>query len=161
MQGSRLVTRPSCRSMRQSLSVSNAYARRRLDTLLKRLSSSSVHRVIKRKDRFDRLREPFRTRARKIGSTVVLLIAASIIVTGLYYGNARPSSVSCTNGAVNYPSCDSCSSTEVYNLSIHACECGNGNRNAPYCTRPCANNALNYPACDVCPDATDVRCPPY
>jgi hypothetical protein len=99
-------------------------------------------------------------------SMMVLLFAVSTVGAGLYL-SARPSGPSCSNRALNYPSCNTCGSRETYSLSTNWCVCANGAVNAPSCNRRCANNALNPPqggnprACDLCPDnQTDVVCSP-
>src|SRR6266566_1155958 len=82
-------------------------------------------------------------------------------VCGGFYLSARPSGPSCSNGAVNYPPCNSCGSRETYSSSANLCFCTDEAVNAPKCNRWCANNAINPPNCDRCPDNhTDIVCPP-
>ena len=97
---------------------------------------------------------------RIVAVIVVVLVASSGIGAGFYLAT-RPSGPSCANGALNYPSCNACGSTENYSASTNTCSCANGAVNKPECNRWCANNAINPPACDRCPDnQTDVVCPP-
>lgn len=104
---------------------------------------------------------PFWTRPWVVVSAVVVVVAFSSVVAGLYLGNGHQVGPSCTNNAVNYPSCDGCKPPEVYNASVNACGCESGYRNPPYCNRPCANNDINYPHCDLCLGVgTDVPCTP-
>jgi hypothetical protein len=103
---------------------------------------------------------PFWTGTRILALMVVILVPISTVGAGLYL-SARPSGPSCSNGAVNYPPCNSCSSLEKYNSSTNSCSCTNGAVNGPKCNRWCANNAINPPSCDRCPDnQTDIVCPP-
>ena len=103
---------------------------------------------------------PFWTATKIVASMVVVLIAVSSVGAGLYL-SARPSGPSCTNRAVNYPSCNSCGSSETYSSSTNSCFCTNGAVNPSHCNRWCANNAINPPSCDRCPDnQTDMVCPP-
>jgi hypothetical protein len=103
---------------------------------------------------------PFWTGTRIVASMIVVLVAVSTVGTGLYL-SARPLGPSCSNRAVNYPSCNSCSSQETFISSIDTCACTNSAVNPPSCDRWCANNAINPPNCDRCPDNhTDVVCPP-
>jgi hypothetical protein len=116
----------------------------------------------------------FWTATKFIALTVVVLIALSSVGAGLYL-YARPSGPSCTNDALNYPSCNACGSSTAFNSSTNTCVCTNvitvnnsggvpvvrGAVNPPACNRFCANNAINPPGCDQCPDNhTDVVCPP-
>jgi hypothetical protein len=103
---------------------------------------------------------PFWTGTRFVASLVVVLVAVSSVGAGLYL-SARPSGPSCSNRALNYPSCNSCDSRETYILSTNTCTCTSGAVNPPSCNRFCANNAINPPNCDRCPDNhTDIVCPP-
>ena len=106
----------------------------------------------------------FWTTTRILVSSIVVLVAISSIAAGAYYSPPRASTPSCTNGAVNYASCDSCGSLATYNTSRQACFCTNGGRNPPSCNNFCANNAINPPNCDWCPDNHSVDlgvvCPP-
>ncbi len=107
-----------------------------------------------------RLLPPFWTATRTAASIVIVLVAVSSVGAGMYL-SARPSGPSCSNGAVNYPSCKSCSSSETFSSSTNECFCTNGAVNGPKCNRWCANNAINPPSCDRCPDnQTDVVCAP-
>jgi hypothetical protein len=102
----------------------------------------------------------FWTATKIIVLTVVVLVAISSVGAGLYL-SARPSGPSCSNQALNYPSCNTCGSSETYTVSTNVCSCTNQAVNPPSCDRYCANNAINPPACDRCPDnQTDVVCPP-
>jgi hypothetical protein len=103
---------------------------------------------------------PFWTGTKIVAMMVVVGVAVSTVGAGLYL-SARPSGLSCSNSAVNYPSCNICGSQETYSSSTNSCFCTNGGVNAPRCNRWCANNAINPPNCDRCPDnQTDVVCPP-
>src|SRR6266581_5205133 len=103
---------------------------------------------------------PFWTGTKIVASVVVVLVAISSVGVGLYL-SARPSGPTCSNLALNYPSCNSCNSKETYNLSRDTCICTSGAVNPPSCNRFYANNAINPPSCDLCPDnQTDVVCPP-
>jgi hypothetical protein len=103
---------------------------------------------------------PFWTWTKIAASIAVVIVAISTVGAGLYL-SARPSGPSCSNGAVNYPSCNSCISSETYTPSTNSCTCTNGAVNKPKCNRWCANNAINPPSCDLCPDNhTDIVCPP-
>jgi hypothetical protein len=103
---------------------------------------------------------PFRTGTKIVASMIVVIVALSTVGAGLYL-YARPSAPSCSNGGLNYPSCNSCGSRETYSLSTNWCMCTNGAHNPPSCNRWCANNAINPPNCDMCPDNhTDIVCPP-
>jgi hypothetical protein len=108
----------------------------------------------------------FWTGMRIAASVLVVLVAISTVGAGLYL-SARPAAPSCSNHAVNYPSCNSCGSQETYNSSTNLCFCTNGALNGPKCNRWCANNAINPPTagsthgCDLCPDNhTDIVCSP-
>jgi hypothetical protein len=102
----------------------------------------------------------FWTRTRIVASLLLVLVAVSTVGAGLYL-SARPPGPSCSNRAVNYPSCNSCSSQETYISTIDMCTCTNNTVNPPSCNRYCANNAINPPNCDRCPDnQTDVVCSP-
>src|SRR5205807_4752460 len=91
---------------------------------------------------------------------IVVLFVVSTVGAGLYL-SARPSGPTCSNGGVNYPSCNSCGSSETYSSSTNTCYCTDYAVNPPSCNRFCANNAINPPNCDRCPDNhTDVVCPP-
>ncbi len=156
---------PRCGSIGQSGSICEVCRSRRLDTLLRKLSAPGApSRVMDRKGGlFGKQSKPFWTGTKIVASTVALLLAVSSVAAGVYYGNARLSSLSCTNGAVNYPSCNSCGSFQTYNTSTHVCNCTDGTVNPPYCNRYCRNNAINSPNCDLCPDrVTDYTgvCPP-
>jgi len=103
---------------------------------------------------------PFWTGTKIVAMMVVVVVTVSTVGAGLYL-SARPSGPSCSNNAVNYPSCNICGSRETYSSSTSSCFCTNGGVNAPRCNRWCANNAINPPSCDRCPDnQTDVVCPP-
>jgi hypothetical protein len=116
---------------------------------------------------------PFKTWTSIGASMIVVIVALSSVGAGLYL-YARPSAPSCSNGGLNYPSCNSCVSSEMYNSSTDSCQCANtitvmtlggpSTRqavNPPACNRFCANNAINPPNCDMCPDNhTDIVCPP-
>lgn len=103
----------------------------------------------------------------KIAATIaVVLVVVSSVGAGLYL-SSRPSSPSCSNGALNYPSCNTCASSETYTSE---CVCTDGAVNGPKCNRWCANNAINPPTgagsrgCDQCADGRIVDqtgpCPP-
>lgn len=105
-----------------------------------------------------------------VAMTIIVLFAVSSVGVGLYL-SARPAGPSCSNSAVNYPSCNSCISSETYLPATNSCSCTNGAVNGPKCNRWCANNAINpsiqknnmtYPGgCDLCADhRTDIVCPP-
>jgi hypothetical protein len=103
---------------------------------------------------------PFWTATKIAASVVIVLVAVSTVGAGIYL-SARPSAPSCSNSAVNYPSCNVCSSSERFSSSANQCFCTNGAVNVPRCNRWCANNAINPPSCDRCPDnQTDVVCAP-
>ena len=105
--------------------------------------------------------KPYWTATKLVILTGAFLVAISAVATGVYYDPTRTSSPLCTNGAVNYPSCNSCCTTGEYNLSRQSCYCTNGAHNPPSCNNYCANNAINPPSCDLCRDnRTDVPCPP-
>lgn len=102
----------------------------------------------------------FWTGTKIVAMIVVVVVAVSTVGAG-WYLSARPSGPSCSNSAVNYPSCNICGSRETYSSSTNVCFCTNGAVNTPKCNRWCANNAINPPSCDLCPDNhTDVVCPP-
>jgi hypothetical protein len=104
--------------------------------------------------------KPFWTATKIIAFTVVVLVAISSVGGGLYL-SARPSGPSCTNDVRNYPSCNTCGSSETYDSSTNVCNCTNGAVNRPSCDRYCANNAINPPACDRCADNQfDTVCAP-
>lgn len=117
---------------------------------------------------------PFWTLSKIIALVIVVLVTVSSAWVGMYF-LARPPGPSCGNYALNYPSCNVCSSSETYSSSTSACVCknywtvnggGGGRRtvqavNPPACDRFCANNAINPPGCDQCPDnQTDIPCAP-
>jgi hypothetical protein len=112
---------------------------------------------------------PFRTTTKIAASIIVVLVAISTVGAGLYL-SARPPAPLCSNHAVNYPSCNSCSSQEAYSSSTNVCSCTNGATNPDKCNRWCANNAINPPTgggsrgCDQCADGRIVDltglCPP-
>ena len=106
------------------------------------------------------LLRPFWTGTKMGASIIVVLFAISTVGAGLYF-SARPSGPYCSNGAVNYPSCNSCGSSEAYSSSTKVCFSTDYAVNPPSCNRFCGNNAINPPNCDPCPDNhTDVVCPP-
>jgi len=105
------------------------------------------------------LLRPFWTGTKMGASIIVVLFAISTVGAGLYF-SARPSGPYCSNGAVNYPSCNSCGSSEAYSSSTKVCFSTDYAVNPPSCNRFCGNNAINPPNCDPCPDNhTDVVCP--
>ena len=89
-------------------------------------------------------------------STVFLLVAVSSVAAGIYYDPAHTSNQSCTNGAVNFPLCNSCGSSGTYDSTRQSCYCTNGADNPPSCNKYWANNATNPPNCDRCPDNRTV-----
>jgi len=66
------------------------------------------------------LLRPFWTGTKMGASIIVVLFAISTVGAGLYF-SARPSGPYCSNGAVNYPSCNSCGSSEAYSSSTKVC----------------------------------------
>jgi hypothetical protein len=109
---------------------------------------------------------PFWTGTKIVVTIAIVLLAVSSLGAGFDL-SARPSGPSCSNRAVNYPSCNTCGSLETYSASTNWCFCTNQAVNAPTCNRWCANNAINPPTngqargCDQCPDNhTDIVCPP-
>jgi len=106
------------------------------------------------------LLRPSWTGTKIAASMIVVLFVVSTVGAGLYL-SARPSGPTCSNGGVNYPSCNSCGSSEAYSSSTNTCYCTDYAVNPPTCNRFCANNAINPPNCDRCPDNhTDIVCPP-
>lgn len=103
---------------------------------------------------------PFWTATKIAASIVIVLVAVSTVGAEMYL-STHPSGPSCSNGAVNYSSCNVCASSERFMSSTNLCFCTNGAVNGPKCNRWCANNAINPPSCDRCPDnQTDVVCAP-
>ena len=113
----------------------------------------------------------FWTRTKIVALTTLVLVAISSVGTGLYL-SARPNP-SCTNHALNYPSCSDCGPVAAYTASTNSCSCTNDiitnhpartdskALNPPACNQWCANNAINPPSCDQCADnQTDITCPP-
>jgi hypothetical protein len=157
-----MIKCPSCGSQ-QSGSICHVCSPNRLDTILGQLFlQCTPSRVIDPKGRlFGRKSNRFWTSKKVAASSAALLIAVFIVVGGVYHGHSGPS-ILCTNGAVNYPSCDSCNSPEQYNASTHTCSCTGGYLNPPYCNRYCVNSAVNPPNCDICQnEGTDLHCNPY
>ncbi len=116
---------------------------------------------------------PFWTNSETVGVALLVVVAVSGVGAGLYL-NTRSSRQSCTNYALNCPSCNACGSSAAFVSSTNTCVCTNALTvqttggpvswaavNRPACDRFCANNAINPPGCDRCPDnQTDVVCPP-
>jgi len=109
---------------------------------------------------------PFWTVTKIVATMVVVVVAVSSVGVGMYL-SVRSLGPSCSNRAMNYPSCNTCSSLETYTSSTNSCSCANNALNPPSCNRYCANNAVNPPTngnsrgCDLCPDGhTDIVCPP-
>ncbi len=104
--------------------------------------------------------KPHWTTTTIVALTVVVLVAISTVATGMYYSATRPLSPACRNGAVNFPSCDSCGRRGAYSPASKSCYCTNGTVNPPSCNVYCIGGAINPPRCDICPSGTDVHCGP-
>ena len=76
------------------------------------------------------LLRPFWTGTKIAAMMIVVLFAVSTVGAGLYL-SARPSGPSCSNGALNYPSCNSCGSSEAYSSSTKVCFCTDHSVNPP------------------------------
>ena len=96
---------------------------------------------------------------------VVLVVVSAAAAAGVYYYLNRPvangvSSI-CSNGATNYPSCNTCSSGQSFVNGTCYNNCTNGATNPPACSNNvCSNGATNYPTCTVFQTTTTVTCDP-
>lgn len=105
--------------------------------------------------------------AGKVAAVVlIVIVAASIAAAGAYYsrpGATGTSILTCSNGATNYPSCNSCAAGEI--LTGGSCQnnCANGATNPPTCNNNvCTNGATNPPSCSSYPSCTNgANNPPY
>ncbi|MFZ2038550.1 MAG: carboxypeptidase-like regulatory domain-containing protein, partial [Minisyncoccia bacterium] len=64
-------------------------------------------------------------------------------------GTVVDTTLTCTNGATNYPTCDNICTNGATNFPT--CDnnvCTNGATNFPTCNNICTNGATNYPTCD-------------
>ena len=87
---------------------------------------------------------------------IVALILVALLVAGVsgfaafnYYGRQFSPTQPCSNGATNYPTCNSCSSGQTLTGGSCTNNCTNGATNPPSCTSysACSNGANNPPAC--------------
>lgn len=165
---------PRCGSTSQNSAVCEVCSEG-LDKILHELSpQTDVHGIAENRGRSpSHHHEPYSTATKIIVSAVLVLIAVSSVGAGIYFGSIHQSSPSCANGALNYPPCNSCGSSQTYNPTTTLCNCTNGAVNPPSCSSYCANNAINPPtpnmtganaSCDRCPDGRTVDftgiCPP-
>jgi hypothetical protein len=97
---------------------------------------------------------------------VVLVVVSAAAAAGVYYyylNRPTPAGVSsvCSNGATNYPSCNSCSSGQSFVSGTCYNNCTNGATNPPACSNNvCSNGATNYPTCTVFQTTTTITCDP-
>src|SRR2546428_2251528 len=83
---------------------------------------------------------------------VILIVAAVLLLLlGFRPTNQVSSIVNCTNGANNYPRCDSCPSGKTLASNNCVSNCTNSATNPPSCTafNPCSNGATNPPSCNI------------
>src|SRR6267378_6335223 len=84
---------------------------------------------------------------------IILILAVILLLLLSFRPNNQvlPSPLNCSNGANNYPRCNSCPSGET--LASNGCmsNCANGGTNPPGCNvfNPCSNGATNPPGCTV------------
>jgi hypothetical protein len=80
---------------------------------------------------------------------VAILVVGVSGFAAFNYLTQKSSPIACSNGATNYPSCNSCSSGQILTGGSCVSNCTNGATNPPSCTSysPCSNGANNPPAC--------------
>src|SRR3989475_5494320 len=97
----------------------------------------------------------FWTKKKKLAVVLaVILIVAVVLLLLLGFrptNQVSSSIVNCTNGANNYPRCDSCPSGKTLASNNCVSNCTNSATNPPSCTafNPCSNGATNRPSCTI------------
>src|SRR2546425_4654678 len=97
----------------------------------------------------------FWTKKKKLAVVLaVILIVAVVLLLLLGFrptNQVSSSIVNCTNGANNYPRCDSCPSGKTLASNNCVSNCTNSATNPPSCTafNPCSNGATNPPGCNI------------
>src|SRR2546422_2965005 len=97
----------------------------------------------------------FWTKKKKLAVVLaVILIVAVVLLLLLGFrptNQVSSSIVNCTNGANNYPRCDSCPSGKTLASNNCVSNCTNSATNPPSCTafNPCSNGATNPPSCNI------------
>src|SRR2546427_9510472 len=97
----------------------------------------------------------FWTKKKKLAVVLaVILIVAVVLLLLLGFrptNQVSSSIVNCTNGANNYPRCDSCPSGKTLASNNCVSNCTISATNPPSCTafNPCTNGATNPPGCNV------------
>src|SRR5438445_3847950 len=97
----------------------------------------------------------FWTKKKKLAVVLaVILIVAVVLLLLLGFrptNQVSSSIVNCTNGANNYPRCDSCPSGKTLASNNCVSNCTNSATNPPSCTafNPCSNGAANPPGCNI------------
>src|SRR2546426_11390782 len=97
----------------------------------------------------------FWTKKKKLAVVLaVILIVAVVLLLLLGFrptNQVSSSIVNCTNGANNYPRCDSCPSGKTLASNNCVSNCTNSATNPPSCTafNPCSNGATNPPSCNT------------
>src|SRR3989454_822650 len=97
----------------------------------------------------------FWTKKKKLAVVLaVILIVAVVLLLLLGFrptNQVSSSIVNCTNGANNYPRCDSCPSGKTLASNNCVSNCTNSATNPPSCTafNPCSNGATNPPSCTI------------
>ncbi len=112
--------------------------------------------------------KPYWTAGKIIALVLVIIAGVSAAGAGLfYYSNTRstasvnPVSSTCSNGATNYPSCNTCASGQSFVSGSCVSNCTNGATNPPACSNNvCNNGATNYPTCTVFQTTTTLTCNP-
>src|SRR2546425_5859944 len=97
----------------------------------------------------------FWTKKKKLAVVLaVILIVAVVLLLLLGFrptNQVSSSIVNCTNGANNYPRCDSCPSGKTLASNNCVSNCTNSATNPPSCTafNPCSNSGTNPPSCNI------------
>src|SRR5207245_2722467 len=97
----------------------------------------------------------FWTKKKKLAVVLAVILIVAVVLLlllGLRPTNQVSSSiVNCTNGANNYPRCDSCPSGKTLASNNCVSNCTNSATNPPSCTafNPCSNGATNPPSCNI------------
>jgi hypothetical protein len=114
--------------------------------------------------------KPYWTAAKIVGVILVVVLVVSVSgFAALNYLKQNPSSPtsnnSCSNGATNYPSCNSntCTNGATNPPSCTSnSSCSNGATNPPSCDQipGCSNGATNYPQCTTFRTTTSLTCTP-
>src|SRR2546428_5969533 len=96
----------------------------------------------------------FWTKKKKLAVVLAVILIVAVVLLlllGFRPTNQVSSIVNCTNGANNYPRCDSCPSGKTLASNNCVSNCTNSATNPPSCTafNPCSNGATNPPSCNI------------